>query len=159
MTLNLSFCESKHVTPLSVEILKQLNFHEVLLDPSSFRSVASWCEQLLNCLGWDGMSSLDFITVTSVVIALLLTEGIVFHVSKRKKICLYGKSVTDLCLLGLCLVSNKIIWQHIIPLLPPGAATNTTQVLSETDFLSQCCCGVQYHSEQQWHAKWNHSFP
>lgn len=49
--------------------------------------------------------------------------------------------------MGLCLVSNKVILQHIIPLLPSAAATNTKQVLSETDFLSQCCCGVQYHSE------------
>ncbi len=45
------------------------------------------------------------------------------------------------------MVCNKVRWQHIKSLHPPVAATNTNQVLNETDFLSQHCCGAQHHSE------------
>lgn len=39
--------------------------------------------------------------------------------TQTQKHFFHARSVTDLCLLVLCLVSNLVLWQHIIPLLSP----------------------------------------
>lgn len=68
------------------------------------------------------------------------------YISRRQKIRLFKNCNRPLFPWSLLGYQQGTLAAHYTS-APPVAATNTNQVLSETDFLRQCCRGAQYHSE------------